>query len=154
MSQSLSKIWIHIIFSTRNRFPFLTEETSRYRLHRYLAATCSNLNCGYPIVGGATDPIHILCAMPRTISLAKLIEELKKASSKWFKSIASSYDITNKFYWQRGYGAFSVSESHVPQVRSYIKDQIQHHKKITFKDEYRAFLRCYGISFDEKYLWD
>ena len=150
MSQSLVKNYLHIVFSTKNRQPFLNIEI-REELFAYLAGICKNLDCTPIIIGGHVDHIHILCLLNKKLTLIKLIEELKKNSSKWIKTKDPIY---NNFYWQDGYGAFSVNPSEVDKVVPYISNQEEHHKKFSFQDEYRAFLKKYQVSYDEKYVWD
>ena len=150
MPQSLVKNYLHITFSTKNRFPFI-DDNIKVELFSYLGGICKNLEC-YPIkVGGHLDHIHMLCLLSRKIALMKLIEEVKTHSSKWIKTKGQKYE---KFYWQNGYGGFSVHESQVGRVEAYILSQDKHHKKISFKDEYLSFLKEYNIDFDERYVWD
>ncbi len=151
MPQSLAKVLVHIIFSTKNRNPFLTDRDIRGEMHAYLGGTCNNLDCPVLIVGGVADHVHILCSLTRNLSLAKVVGEVKRESSKWIKTKGR---ILTKFAWQSGYGAFSVSQSQVERVRQYIAGQEQHHRKKTFQDEYRAFLKSYGVDYDERYVWD
>ncbi len=150
MPQSLVKNYMHITFSTKNRHPFLDKHI-KADLFRYLGGICKNLECNPLIIGGHKDHIHILCLLSRKIALMKLIEELKTHSSKWIKTKGRQYQ---KFYWQNGYGGFSIHQGQVDVVKDYISTQDEHHKNISFKDEYRAFLKEYGISFDERYVWD
>ena len=151
MPQSLSNIYLHLVFSTKNRAPFLREKKLRHDTHAYLAGICRNLKSPSIVVGGVEDHVHILCYMSRTVSVADLIRNLKKDSSKWIKTKAS--DLVD-FRWQEGYGAFSISPSHVASVRRYIEEQEEHHRQVTFQDEYRRLLRKYDIDFDERYVWD
>ena len=151
MPQSLARVLLHIVFSTKNRYPFLTDKTIRDEMHAYLGGTCNNLECPVLTVGGVADHVHILCALSRTLSMAKLVGELKRGSSKWIKTKGH---MLTKFAWQNGYGAFSVSQSELERVRRYIATQEEHHKKRTFQDEYRAILKEYGIDYDERYVWD
>ena len=150
MSQSLVKNYIHIIFSTKNRQPLIYAPIES-ELHSYLAGICKALEC-YPLkVGGYNDHIHILCMLSKKIPLVTLIEEVKSNSSKWIKTKGQSL---KTFYWQEGYGAFSVNPSQVDTVTEYISNQHQHHSKKTFQDEYRSFLKKYKVDFDERYVWD
>ena len=150
MPQSLSNVYVHITFSTKNHYPFI-DTTIKDRLWDYLGGICKSLEC-YPIqVGGHNDHVHILCLLSRKISQAKLIEEIKKSSSKWIKTITPRY---SKFYWQDGYGIFSVNPSEIGVVVKYIKNQEEHHRKQTFKEELIAFLRKYRMDYDERYLFD
>ncbi len=151
MPQSLAKVIIHIIYSTKNRYPFLANTDIRNEMHAYLGGACNNLKCPVITVGGVADHIHILCKLSRNISPAKLVGEIKRESSKWIKTKSR---ILSKFAWQNGYGVFSVGKSEVDKVRTYILNQEEHHKKKSFQDEYRAFLKAYEIEFDEQYIWD
>ncbi len=151
MSQSLSQLWVHIIFSTKNRHPFLKDALVRERLYDYIKAICHTKNCNAKIVNGIEDHLHILVSLHKNISLSKLVEEIKRSSSKWIKTLDHSLC---QFYWQNGYGAFSVSQSNVERVKWYIKNQREHHQKQSFQDELRKFLVHYNIEYDERYLWD
>jgi putative transposase len=148
MPQSLARVLIHLVFSTKNREPFISAEQSD-RAFDYLGGTLNSLGCPVVVVGGVADHVHLLFVMSRTIAICKVVEELKKESSKWAKD-----HIHPDFYWQNGYGAFSVSPSNVPQVVTYIENQEAHHRKQTFQDEFREMLRKHGIEWDEKYVWD
>jgi putative transposase len=150
MPQSLSKVILHIIFSTKNREPWLDSDV-RPRMHAYLATICRDLGSELVHVGGVADHVHIATTLPRTLSQAQLIEQIKKPSSKWIKALDPRY---RGFFWQRGYGAFSVSPSQLEAVLQYIETQQEHHRTRTFQEEYRELLRGPGIDFDERYLWD
>jgi len=151
MSQSLSQVYLHIVFSTKNRIPFLQDKSVRQDLHSYMAGTCRNLESPSIIVGGVADHVHVLCRLAKTLTVSDLIRELKRESSKWTKE--QSTDLAN-FYWQNGYGAFSISPSHVEALTTYIANQEEHHKTETFQDEFRRLLAKYHIEYDEKYVWD
>ncbi len=150
MPQSLFQNFIHIIYSTKNR-EALINEYIKEELFTYLGGTCKQLECQPIVVGGYQDHVHILCNLSRKISLMKLIEELKTHSSKWVKTKGNEF---SNFYWQRGYGAFSVNPNQIDQVREYILNQKVHHQKKSFQDEYRMFLNRYNIEYDERYVWD
>lgn len=150
MPQSLSYLLIHIIFSTKDRHPFLAGETLP-GLHAYLATVARGMDCECYRVGGTADHVHLAIRLSRTLTVAKLIEELKTSSSRWVKTQSPSL---SKFSWQRGYGAFSVSPSDLETLRAYIENQKAHHKTRSFQDEFRSFLRKYGVEFDERYVWD
>jgi REP-associated tyrosine transposase len=150
MPQSLSKVILHIIFSTKNREPWLGSDV-RPRMHAYLATVCRDLGAELVRVGGVADHVHIVTTLPRTVSQAQLIEEIKKASSKWIKTLDARY---RGFFWQRGYGAFSVSLSQLDTVAQYVEAQQEHHRTRTFQEEYRELLRRQGVDFDERYVWD
>ena len=151
MSQSLSKIRTHLIYSTKDSYPFLSDENIRRDLHAYLASILKANNCPTLIVGGVTDHVHALFVLSKNHSIADIVYEIKRSSSKWVTRQAANLQ---KFYWQAGYGAFSVSQSHVEQVERYIRDQEKHHLKKTFQDEFREFLRKYQVEYDERYVWD
>ncbi len=150
MPQSLSRILIHLVFSTKNREPILTSAVMA-ELHPYLAGTLDNIQCPSLQVGGVGDHVHMLFGLSRTRTIAEVVEALKTSSSKWLKGKAP--DLTN-FHWQSGYGAFSVSQSDAETVVAYIRNQEQHHQKMSFQDEYRRLLERYQIACDEKYVWD
>jgi putative transposase len=150
MPQSLSKVILHIIFSTRNREPWLDRDV-RPRIHAYLATICRDLGTDLVRVGGVADHVHIVTTLPRTISQAQFIEQIKKASSKWIKALDVRY---RGFFWQRGYGAFSVSPSQLDSVLEYVDKQQEGHSIRTFEEEYRELLRKCGVDFDERYVWD
>ena len=150
MPQSLSKVYVHITYSTKDHYPFLDSQI-RPRIFEYLGGICKGLEC-YPIkIGGHIDHVHVLCLLSRKVSQMKLVEELKKQSSQWAKKVEPKY---SKFSWQRGYGIFSVNPKEVDVVKRYIENQDIHHKKMTFKDEFRKFLKNYNIDYDERYIWD
>ena len=152
MSQSLAQLWVHLIFATKERYPFLKNLIVQKKLHDYIKAICAKQNCATVIVGGTEDHIHLLVNLHRTITLSHLVEEIKKSSSKWIKTLNFSEELLSQFYWQSGYGAFSVSQSNVKHVRLYIKNQRQHHQKQNFQDEFKKFLTQHEIDYDEKYL--
>lgn len=150
MGQSLVKNYIHIVFSTKHRVPLIHEPVEG-ELYSYLGSICKSMECHPVKIGGFTEHIHILCMLSKKIALMKLIEEVKSHSSKWIKTKGETL---KNFYWQDGYGAFSVNPSEVDVVKAYIENQKEHHKKITFQDEYRAFLKKYNVEYDERYVWD
>ena len=149
MPQSLAKILIHSIFSTKNREPLLCEKELRQRTHAYLAEVLKSLQCPALIVGGVADHVHVLSQLAKTQSIANVVEHVKKSSSKWLKTQG-----VPSFSRQRGYGAFSVSQSHVASVVAYIENQEEHHRTMTFEDEFRLLLKRYRVAFDERYVWD
>lgn len=151
MSQSLSKMWSHLIFSTKDRYPFLSDRNIREETHKYLAGILRSHDCPTLVVGGVVDHVHALFALSKNHSIAEIVYEVKRGSSKWIKTKGPEFQT---FHWQSGYGAFSVSQSHVEQVRRYIEGQEGHHRSVTFEDEFREFLRRYEVEFDERYLWD
>ena len=150
MPQSLANNLVHLVFSTKHREPWLIDAV-RKDLHAYLTTVFKNLKCPVLILNSVADHIHILFSLHRTVALSTVVEDAKKSSSKWIKT--QSVDLLS-FAWQGGYGAFSVSESNVATVRQYIARQSEHHRKISFQDELRAFLNKHKMEFDEHYLWD
>lgn len=151
MAQSLARLWTHLIFSTKERYPFLSDPTIRADMHGYLAKVLRTHDCPTLVVGGCDDHVHALFTLSRNHSIAQIVKEIKRTSSAWIKTVERRY---SKFHWQAGYGAFSVSQSHIAQVQNYIMRQEQHHRRKTFQDEFRAFLKKYEIEYDERYVWD
>ena len=150
MPQSLVKNYMHLIFSTKYR-QHLIHPPVEEELHAYLGGICKRMEC-HPIkIGGYTDHVHILCMLSTKMALMKLLEEVKSHSSKWMKT--KGEDLSN-FYWQDGYGAFSVNPTEIDRVIAYIDNQKAHHSKITFQSEYRAILKRYKAEYDERYVWD
>jgi REP element-mobilizing transposase RayT len=150
MPQSLNRIYIHIVFSTKNRVPLISDEI-KDDLFNYLGGVCKNLECNPIQVGGYRDHVHILCVLSKKITLIKLLEELKSSSSKWIKTRDVKYA---NFYWQSGYGAFSVNPTEIEVVVNYIQKQEEHHQVKGFQEEYRAFLKKYNVQYNEEYVWD
>jgi len=120
-------------------------------MHAYLASILKGHNCPTLIVGGISDHVHALFVLSKNHSIADIMYELKRSSSKWAKTQGTDL---KKFQWQSGYGAFSVSESHVDAVRKYIEKQEQHHRRRTFEEEFREFLKKYNVDYDERYVGD
>jgi len=150
MPQSLSAVYIHLVFSTKERRPFLRDMTVRESLHSYLGGISKQLECAPIITGGIEDHVHLLARFGRTITQAEWVKELKRVSNLWLKEQHSIRD----FEWQGGYADFSVSASNLEQVKEYIANQEQHHRKINFQDELRTMLRRYHVEWDERYIWD
>ena len=151
MGQSIAEVWIHIIFATKQRYPFLGSVAVRTEMHAYLAGACNKLDCPARIVNGAADHVHLLCRLGRTVPISSLILGIKRSSSKWIKPRGR---MLTKFAWQTGYAAFGVSSSRLEAVERYIARQEKHHHKTTFKEEVLSFLKEYDVKFDERYLWD
>jgi putative transposase len=151
MPQSMARVVVHIVFSTKHRKTWLDDKDVRCDLYKYIAKTLGTLECPGITIGGVEDHLHILCNLSRKTAIMSLIEELKTSSSKWIKTQGRRYQ---DFYWQRGYGIFSVSESKVSEVREYIDHQEEHHKRITFQEEFRLLCQRHGIEIDERYVWD
>jgi putative transposase len=151
MSQSLSQIYLHLVFSTKLRQPFLADRDFRFRAHSYLAGICNHQQCPAIKVGGVEDHVHILCRLAKTMDVATLVREIKRDSSKWVKEAQPQL---LDFHWQTGYGAFSLSPSHVDDLTGYIDNQEEHHRKVSFQDEFRRLCRLYGVELDERYAWE
>jgi REP element-mobilizing transposase RayT len=149
MPQSFAAVHLHVIFSTKDRRPLITADIAP-RLYKYLAGTASGNKCRVRTVGGVADHVHLLVSLGREIAIADLVRELKPGSSRW---VHDTFPRMKGFAWQAGYGAFSVSVSMVDRVITYIENQAEHHRRLTFQDEYRAFLCKHGIEWDERYVW-
>jgi putative transposase len=150
MPQSLSNVLIHTVFSTKNRTPAFTDHTLRTETHSYLAGVAKTLDC-FPIsIGGVEDHVHLLTTLSRTITIADFIKETKRVTTNWLKK---EKQIEN-FQWQAGYGCFSVSESNRESVIQYITNQEEHHKTMSFQDEYRKICDKYRVNLDEKFVWE
>ena len=150
MPQSLAQILVHLIFSTKNREPLLSAEI-RSELHPYMATIMKGMNSSAILINSVEDHAHLLFHLSKNHALCDVIESAKKDSSKWIKTKGKTY---RNFHWQSGYGAFSVSQSNVPQVVKYIAEQKEHHRRRTFQEEFRAFLKRYRVPYDERYVWD
>ncbi len=150
MPQSLALVVVHVIFSTKERRP-LPDPDTRPHLHAYLATIARNAGCEAYRIGGVADHVHLAIRLSRTITIADLVETLKTSSSKWAKT--QSPDLAD-FSWQRGYGCFSVGPTDLDALCAYIDKQEEHHKTRTFQDEFRMFLKKYGVAYDEAYVWD
>ena len=150
MSQSLSNILLHIVFSTKYQQKLLYKKI-RSELYSYIATIFKNKNCYCYQIGGIDDHIHISCTLAKTISTSDLIKEIKTSTSVWLKN--KENNLTN-FHWQNGYGVFSLSPSHLQRLCTYITNQENHHKQITFKDEFLGLLNKYNVDYDERYLWN
>jgi len=120
-------------------------------MHAYLATVCRDLGAELVRVGGVADHVHIVTTLPRTVSQAQFVEDVKKTSSKWIKAVDARY---RGFFWQRGYGIFSVSPHQLDAVVQYVDAQQGHHRTRTFQEEYCELLRWHGVDFDERYVWD
>jgi putative transposase len=150
MSQALAKIYLHLIFSTKNRERSIPDNV-RADLHSYMGGILNGLGCSPIEINTEPDHAHLLFAMTRTETLSNVVGQLKKSSNDWLRTRDKQFQ---NFYWQGGYGVFSVSQSGVGEVRHYIRTQQDHHKQISFQDEFRAFLKRYEIEFDEGYVWE
>jgi REP element-mobilizing transposase RayT len=151
MPQSLSSVYLHLVFSTKERRPFLRDQTIREEMHAFLGGISKKLDCPPILVGGVEDHVHLLARHGRTITQADWVKELKRSSSLWIKERDPKL---SDFAWQAGYGVFSVSTSNIDAVTNYIARQEEHHRKSTFQDEFRAMLQKHRIEWDERYVWD
>jgi putative transposase len=150
MPQSLSYLLVHVIFSTKDRSPLLNSDI-RSELYPYMATVVRNAGCECYRIGGVEDHVHLAIRLSRTLAVSDLLTELKTSSNRWIKSTSPQLAT---FSWQRGFGAFSVGPSDLEALLRYIDGQEEHHKKTSFQDEFRAFLKKYGVEFDERYVWD
>jgi REP element-mobilizing transposase RayT len=150
MPQSLVKNLVHLVYSTKHREPLITREF-KDSLYAYQAGIFKQWESPAIIIGGIEDHVHALFSLSKNHALKKIVEEVKKGSSKWMKTDGPK---NKNFYWQHGYAAFSVSPSNVPQVKEYIRNQEEHHRKTTFQDELRALFDRHQIEYDERYVWD
>ena len=150
MPQSLSRILVHLIFSTKNRVAVLTPDIQK-ELYPYLVVVLRENNCPALKVGGFIDHMHLFFGLSRTLSIAQVVETVKTSSSKWMKTKGAQF---SQFHWQGGYGSFSVSQSEAETVIRYIENQEEHHRKMTFQEEFRKFLERYQVLYDERYVWD
>jgi putative transposase len=150
MSQSLTKLYAHLVFSTKNRQPFL-DTAIRPRVHGYLATVVRNLDSPWVVLGGVADHVHILFDMGKLHAPVEFVEKTKRESSKFIKTLGPQY---REFYWQRGYGMFSVSPADRDEAEAYVRYQEEHHRVKTFQEEFRGFLKRYGIEYDEQLVWD
>ena len=148
MAQSLCKIYLHLVFHIKTTSPKI-DEIHWERLHSYIGQLVNTTGCRVIRVGGISDHIHIICLLSRDTTVSHLIEEIKRNSSRWLKSLDERY---NSFAWQAGYAAFSVSQSVVDKTIEYVSHQKQHHQKTTFQEEYLNFLKLYQIDYDERYV--
>ena len=151
MPQFLSTVYVHLVFSTKERRQAFQDPDLRTELHAYLGGISKSLGCPPVIVGGVADHVHLLGCLGRTITQAEWVKELKRISNLWLKEKAPAWYM---FEWQAGYGCFSVSQSSVSRVTAYIASQEAHHRSLGFQDEYRALLRKHNLEWDERYIWD
>ena len=150
MPQSFAQIIVHLVFSTKERRCVISEEIAP-KLHAYLAGILKEQGCQAIAIGGMEDHVHILCGLSKKTAPVRIVEEIKKSSSKWMKTQGDAFE---SFQWQRGYGMFSVSPTHLASAEQYVRNQEEHHRTKTFQEELREFLRRYRIDYDEQYVWD
>jgi putative transposase len=151
MPQSLSNVLLHLVFSTKNRTPWLRDAELRKELYKYSATTFRSIECPALIINGTEDHIHALFNLARTVSIADVVQEVKTETSKWIKTKGVFYQ---DFHWQAGYGVFSVSQSARDRVYKYIENQEEHHRRRSYQDEFRALCFKHGVDLDERYVWD
>ncbi|KAA6343168.1 hypothetical protein EZS27_009142 [termite gut metagenome] len=151
MSQSLSKLYIHIIFHVKSPISTIIRDEDAPDLYAYMGTIIKDSESHPILINGTKDHIHILCVMSKNIALSKLVEHIKRNSSRWIKSKGDYY---KNFAWQGGYGGFSVSQSLYAKTKQYIANQKEHHKKMTFREEYVLFLNEYGVDYEKKYIWN
>jgi len=150
MPQSLARNLIHLVFSTKNREPVLAEAV-RVPLCAYASAVLRELDSHVIAMNAWHDHVHILFTLSKNHSLSQVVMEVKRATSKWIKTQGTGFA---KFHWQSGYGAFSIGQSGVEEMKTYIANQAEHHRVKSFEEEFRSFLKRYEIEFDERYVWD
>ena len=150
MPQSLSAVYIHLVFSTKDRWPFFRDRDLCAELHSELGGISKILGCAPIITGGVEDHIHQLVRFGRVITQADWVKELKRVSNLWLKQ----KHLLRNFEWQGGYASFSVSSSELEQVKKYIANQEEHHREKSYQDEFRALLIKYGVEFEEQFVWD
>ena len=150
MRQSLSRLYVHLVFSTKYRERLLNDSV-RESLRAYMASVLQNLACYPVLINSVEDHVHILMELARTVSISQAVEKVKISSSKWLKTQGTEL---MRFTWQAGYGAFSISKSNVQAVREYVANQRQHHRVRSFQKEYRSLLEKHGVPYDEQYVWD
>ncbi len=151
MPQSLAKVIVHLVCSTKNRKAWLKDPNLRTELYAYNATILKNLDCPSILIGGVEDHVHILALLSRKHAIMDVVQESKTETSKWIKTQGPEFD---DFHWQAGYGIFSVSESNLEQVKRYIAEQEEHHRRMSFQDEFRGLCQRHGIDIDERYAWD
>ena len=148
MPQSLARVPVQLVFSTKNRVPVLDPKLDE-RLYSYIAGILKSEGHTPIAVGGYIDHVHLLFALSRTQSISKIVEIVKVGSGRWIQEMG-----VDDFHWQVGYGIFGVSESDVPNTAKYVLNQKEHHANLSFKDEFRKMLEDHCIPYDERYLWD
>jgi putative transposase len=149
MANTYTSLHYHLVFSTKNREPFIKKEI-RERIWAFLGGIARENKMKAICVGGTEDHVHILIMAPAAMPLSKMMQFLKGGSSKW---IHETFPEMRRFAWQDGYGAFTVSKSQLPDIARYIQSQEEHHRAKTFQEEYLAFLQRHGIEYDERYVW-
>jgi REP element-mobilizing transposase RayT len=150
MPQSYSNILLHLVFSTKNREPLILPNIEA-ELHRYMTGIFKQCHCPALLINGTSDHIHSLCVLDRSATVAALVESVKTGSSKWIKTKGPEF---HEFYWQKGYGVFSIGQSNKEALKRYTQNQKEHHGTISFQGEFRTLCQKYGIKMDERHAWD
>ncbi len=150
MPQSLVKLLVHVVFSTKNRADLILPEIET-GLFGYMSGIVENNKSKLILANGTMNHVHLLVSLGRTIAISELVGDIKRDSSKWIKTEGTEF---KDFHWQEGYGAFSVGQTEVGKVMEYIARQKEKHAKTDFKTEFRGFLRKYEVEYDERYVWD
>ena len=150
MAHTFTSLLTHFIFSTKDRRPYLDADL-RPRLFPYMGGILTELGATPLLINGPDDHVRALASMPVTLSVADAMRVLKTNSSRW---VHEQWPQRQAFAWQTGYGAFSVSRSNANEVERYIAGQEEHHRRVTFQEEFKAFLKRHGIAFDERYVWE
>ena len=148
MSQSLHQVYGHIVFSTKDRVASIHGEIEK-ELYAYLGGIIRDLDAVPVVINGMPDHVHLLIRASKKVADMEFLRQVKGSSSKWM-----SEQGIEGFKWQGGYGWFGVSAKDLPQAQRYVEKQKEHHRTVTFKEEFRKFLRQYRIEFDERYVWD
>ncbi|EMI27391.1 transposase [Rhodopirellula europaea] len=152
MPQSLARVYLHIVFSTKGRIPWLKDATLRSELYAYMATVLrDNVQSPAIKIGGVEDHVHVLLTLNRSFAIKDVVQHVKTETSKWIKRQPKG---TTEFAWQAGYGAFSVSQTNVPKVIQYVGNQEKHHRQLSFQDEFRDFCKRHELEIDERYVWD
>lgn len=149
MSQSLSKLYVHIVFHIKYSSVKI-QPSDKKELYAYMGSIIKDKGSKPILINGTDNHVHVFCILSKNMALAKLVEEIKKNSSRWIKGRKEYY---RGFAWQGGYGGFSVSPSLFDKTKKYIENQELHHSSHTFKEEYLLFLKQYGVEYNEEYLW-
>jgi len=151
MPQSLAKVIVHLVYSTKDRTPWLKDPSLRSELFAYNSAILKNVESPAILIGGVEDHVHILSLWSRKHAIMDVVQESKTETSKWIKKQGQEF---KDFHWQAGYGIFSVSESNLDHLKRFIAKQEEHHRNMSFQDEFRELCQRHGIEIDERYVWD
>ena len=150
MARTLIELYLHLVFSTKHRANIIQPEIES-ELHRYMAGIVANLESRCLAVNGTENHVHTLVSLGKTMAISNLVRELKKGSTWWLKRQGA---VSRNFSWQDGYGGFSVGRSELPAVRLYIAAQKDHHRRVSYEEEFVALLDEHGVTYDARYLWD